>query len=216
MGQYWIGTVVNEDGSHIDVYDNHCGGEYVMAKLMEHSWIGNFYVDSIAKKIYKKPNRVAWIGDYAYDLEDKYLPRTARINIKKLGLEHFHREAYQYCYSDEDRADHYEAPVYEDITTFIPDIPCDPLDVKGKYLVNHDKKQYIDYDEYRHKSYSQGWVVNPLPLLTAIGNDLGGGDYHRGCKFYNRVGYWALDLISIEDEAPEGYQKSNIYFKEIW
>ena len=57
--------------------------------------------------------------------------------------------------------------------------------------------------------------MNPVSLLTAIGNGLGGGDYCYA-EQRNDVGIWALDLISIEDEEPQGYWKSYVYFKEEW
>ena len=56
--------------------------------------------------------------------------------------------------------------------------------------------------------------VHPLPLLTACGNDRGGGDYHEGHPNYNRVGEWAFDLIECTDRKPEGYDKLDIIFTE--
>ena len=43
--------------------------------------------------------------------------------------------------------------------------------------------------------------INPLSLLTAVGNGKGCGDYFglNSCD----IGIWAWDIISIEDEIPE-------------
>ena len=221
MGQYWIGTIVKEDGSHIDVYKNYLldkagNKEYVLAKLLEHGYLGNPYVDSIAKKIYKNPGRVAWVGDYAEGLEFKDLPYEAQVNLKKLGLEHFHKEIYQYCYSDADK-EHMklDAPIYGDKVTLHPGVAPDLIDTQNKFLVNHDQKTYIWYNRYYAISLDEyGYVINPIPILTAISNDLGGGDYHDCYVNYDLVGSWALDLLSIEDEPPEDYKEEIIWFKE--
>lgn len=83
----------------------------------------------------------------------------------------------------------------------------------GKYLVNYSQDLYVDLDEYKQKSQEKGWVLNPLPILTAIGNGRGGGDYY-GEACADKVGTWAWDLISIEDEAPEGFVKLDLEFKD--
>lgn len=83
----------------------------------------------------------------------------------------------------------------------------------GKYLVNYTQNLYVDLDEYKQKSQDKGWILSPLPLLTAIGNGRGGGDY-RGEACADKVGTWAWDLISIEDEAPEGFVKMDLEFKD--
>ena len=61
--------------------------------------------------------------------------------------------------------------------------------------------------DYQRKS-----DTHPLPLLTAIGNEGNGGDYKSNVHI-NDVGSWANDVISVEDEAPNNYVVSNIYFK---
>ena len=59
-----------------------------------------------------------------------------------------------------------------------------------------------------------GWAMHPLPLLTAIGNGLGGGDY-RGVN-EEHIGMWAGDLIGVSSIAPENFEKNEVYFKEEW
>ena len=46
--------------------------------------------------------------------------------------------------------------------------------------------------------------IHPLPLLTAVGNGRGGGDY-RGYENKSMVGYYAGDVIEISEEIPDGY-----------
>jgi len=87
----------------------------------------------------------------------------------------------------------------------------DILLLDGKYLVNHSKKLYLDCNAYRERSNEdEDWCMHPLPLLTAAGNGLGGGDYYGINK--EDVGKWCWDLISVEDEPPEGYEEAEYTF----
>jgi hypothetical protein len=80
-------------------------------------------------------------------------------------------------------------------------------------LVNHTKKLYIRYDEMPSNN---GWIVNPLPLLTACGNGRGGGDYFDEYPDFDKVGIWAGDVLSIEFAVPKSqwYKKLVIKFAE--
>lgn len=85
----------------------------------------------------------------------------------------------------------------------------------NKFLINYDKKLYVDLNSYKKKSEVDGWTVNPLSLLTAIGNGRGGGDYHyTNNTCMELVGTWAWDTISIEDEAPKDFKELDVKFIE--
>jgi hypothetical protein len=74
---------------------------------------------------------------------------------------------------------------------------------KTKYLVNHDKKQFVNKTNVPKDR--DGWRIHPLPLLTCEGNGRGGGDF-RGDS--DLVGSWARDIISVESTKstiPKGY-----------
>lgn len=210
MGQYWIGTITNKGGTKTDVYKNYVDGEYQMAKLMEMSWWENPYVTSIAKMVYKNPGRVAWVGDYANDLNSWELPGRSEKHMMDFGYPNWYKDIYSTTY-DVDRKE-IEKPEFFNV---FPGVLKNVVNLSGKYLCNHDEKEYIELDQYYESSVNNsGYAVNPVSLLTAIGNGLGGGDY-RG-EGRDDVGSWALDLISIEDEEPQGYWKSYAYFKEEW
>ena len=83
------------------------------------------------------------------------------------------------------------------------------LKPKMKYVINHSKKEYVVIPEDKEGE----WIIHPLPLLTADGNGLGGGDYHRGTDM-DKVGLWAYDIIEVGDEIPEGYTEFKVDFKE--
>ena len=61
---------------------------------------------------------------------------------------------------------------------------------------------------------NDNWCIHPLPLLTAIGNGLGGGGYREDDAW--QVGMWANDVISIEENIPGEYEEESYIFKEYW
>ena len=78
-----------------------------------------------------------------------------------------------------------------------------PQIVKAKYIVNHDKKMFVDKSKVPD---NDGWKIHPLPLLTNESNNRGGGDYRDEESDTNHIiGSWARDLISVESRKPKGY-----------
>lgn len=182
MGQYYRPILTNANG-YERVYNRDVDGEYTMAKLMEHSWWRNEFVGTICNKLLKNPMRVVWVGDYADDADP-----TNRICKEELAR--LCKKAWKGKGNGVKKNVRY---------------------LDGMYLVNHTKKIYIDCDEYFKECCEEGWCIHPLPLLTVIGNGLGGGDY-RGdsCD----VGSWAQDVISVEMDVPDGYVKEEYIFIE--
>lgn len=97
--------------------------------------------------------------------------------------------------------------------------------LNGRYLVNHTKKLILDCWGYVVKSIEQNpdkkynrWVIHPLPLLTALGNGRGGGDYRGNNE--DKVGSWAWDTLEIvdwerkEELKKQDYQDFDILFLE--
>ena len=191
MGQYYM-ISLEKEGKRT-VYDRSVDGEYMLAKLMEHSWWLNDCCNAISKLIYKNPAKVAWVGDYSDDVDCT--------GVKC--------EFYDEVWGDDVLICGLKKP--------------NGFTLNNKFLVNHTKKQAIDCNFYKnkveaaiHNSENKGWIPHPLPLLTAVGNDLGGGDFHKNNAGYENVGRWYNDEISIEDEMPAGYEKEDIYFYENW
>ena len=97
---------------------------------------------------------------------------------------------HHFAYKQEDKM--WPVRIKEDIREF-------------RYVVNHTKKIYID------KSLIENHI-HPLPILTSEGNGAGGGDFRgTGEEF---AGRWARDVISVEREAPEGYEQVEYEFSE--
>lgn len=88
----------------------------------------------------------------------------------------------------------------------------DEMYLDGKYLVNHTIEAYLDCDKYKARCNNSDWILHPLPLLTAVGNGLGGGDYYGINK--DQVGGWAWCTISVEDDIPVGYKELEYIFRE--
>ena len=62
MGQYYVPTLISQDGTIHSLYSHFYDNGL---KLMEHSYIGNDFVNAVCTQIWHKPTVVAWIGDYS-------------------------------------------------------------------------------------------------------------------------------------------------------
>lgn len=190
MGQYYRAILGDSYGFNCMVFDRSVDGKYTLAKLMEHSWWKNSFVNAFSAQIYKCKSRVCWVGDYADEPDDfKFANNSA-----------FYVPNYNEVWGDNVNL----------LTSHHTNFTLD-----GKFLLNHDRKEYLDLDEYKKLSKDrEGWTIHSLPLLTAVGNDRGGGDFHEGNVGYEFVGIWAWQLISIADIVPKNFKPVTIIFKE--
>lgn len=178
MGQYFIAVNV-DDMEHVDPhkYDNG-------AKLMEHSYITNRFVEAVeflliddgVDKSRWAGKRIVWAGDYA-DAE----PDGHTLYNKAEG---------------------------DGLQMLLEGIPAD-----YKYIVNHDKKLFVDKTNCPKYGERFDWQIHPLPLLTAEGNGNGGGDYN-GPDPNDLVGSWARNRIAVMKQVPEGYTELTPNFTE--
>jgi len=145
MGQYYV-AVNMDDMEHVSPhkYDNG-------AKLMEHSYVGNNFVEAVEflliddeeQKGRWSGKRIVWAGDYADPEEDK------NDNLYALA----------------------DGPGLQMLIEASPS--------NYHYLVNLDLKQYVDKTKCPRYGEDNDWQIHPLPLLTADGNGRGGGDYRE-------------------------------------
>ena len=194
MGQYYCPYLETTDGKK-EAYYTYIDGEYMAAKLTEHSWLKNNFVNAIAEKLWLTPTKIAWIGDYAAG-------NTFRNKRKELV------EAYEYTYKKEED---------KRCVNQKRDLKSSEFSIEGTLLVNHSQKVYLDVDKYVlavTKAITDDWVPHPLSLLVAQGNGLGGGDYHGHDNEF--VGIWAFDLISIVPNfmTYKGYKEIKPVFYE--
>ena len=127
MGQYYMPILGNVYGGQCKVFDRSVNGEYTFAKLLEHSWWNNTFVNAFSAFLYNNPGRVCWVGDYATEPDDFKLNVPAAItrpNYKKVWGKNVNL------------------------------LTCTPSTFKldGKFLVNFDTRQFIDLDEYKANS----------------------------------------------------------------
>jgi len=191
MGQYYMPIIGNVFGTDCKVFDRSVDGNYTFAKLLEHSWWQNPFVNAVSELFYEEPHRIAWIGDYAEEYDDFYFKGSTAF--------------YMPCYGE----------VWGETVKPLGVVSTD-FTLDGKFLINHDTRKFIDLNEYKHLSVDKhGWIIHPLPLLTAVGNDRGSGDFHEGNVGYEHVGIWAWHLLSIVDNRPKHFSKLKLVFKEI-
>jgi len=195
MGQYY--KPINIDKKQF-VYSHDYGNGL---KLMEHSYIGNEFVaivENLIKKNVAKDgtvltgdwygDRIVWAGDYA-DSE----PLNGLTKDK----------------NGKDLPNLYQIIGNYDNNKIKP--KNKQFNKKFKYLVNLDKKEFVNYDkvpvfdttEYEGKKII--WQINPLPLLTCEGNGRGGGDfqYNDNCGNFDLIGKWSRNRIVLLDKQPE-------------
>lgn len=195
MGQYYRQLIGNKNGEVIAVHnciallpdgtkDNNG------VKLMEHSWLENWFVNGICKKMYNNSLRVMWVGDYANEVGD-----------------------FDFDISSNPIIPDYYAAWGEWVLPSLVEVDGE-FSIVGKFLLNHDTREYIEISNDGYLYYSQPteksplpWVIHPLPLLTAVGNDRGCGDFHEGNYGYENVGIWAWNLLEIADGAPMEYEE---------
>lgn len=197
MGQYYRALLISDDGNiNIGVpYDFDNG-----YKLMEHSWIGNSFVDAVAEMLYEQPMRLAWIGDYATDLLTPYEFGSGYIKSKKEFIPFYHL-----AWDDEGGK---KRITKESVNQAGIKKPYD-------FIINETKGCFIDINKYINvNKENDGWCIHPLPLLTSIGNGLGGGDFRAEYVGIENVGTWAFDRISTSNLRPCNIEEVEYRFAE--
>ncbi len=214
MGQYYIPTLISQNGAIHSLYSHSYNNGL---KLMEHSYIGNDFVNAVCTQIWHNPTVIAWIGDYSDEpYEGEY--------CKDIPKDRF-MEIYRVVWGENNES------------TRIHPKPYGHLTMKNcrRYLVNHTKQIYIDMQEYiqrnqwhesgtwtkiykngrvDQKHYDYNSCIHPLPLLTACGNGRGGGDYHDCFPDYDKVGTWAFCEIELTGKRPKDYEQVMYHFTE--
>ena len=178
MGQYYDAYVNFESTGEGEKVFSPCDMNNGL-KIMEHSWWKNDFVNAVAAQLVNRPGRVAWIGDYAelgdcMGVEDCFMKKAMKI------IAGTHK-----------------------VSKGQLDMKDEPPTLEGKFLINHTKKEFVDLSKYHTLcTMDDGWCIHPLPLLTAVGNGRGGGDYHSNVG-EEYVGKWAFDLIEIDSLPPQ-------------
>lgn len=208
MGQYYVPLIIRENDLFKGGFAHDFGNGL---KLLEHSYIGNNFVNAITHELLDNPGRLAWIGDYAAkcwypDLEDKRFSNDFICSQDMFNL--FFTIAWKIVSdTDKDLTQHR-------ITEEVDFIDKDHLDY---YIVNLTWGIYFSVKEYYElcESKSIYGVVHPLPLLCACGNGYGGGDYYTKGINADKVGSWAFDEIVITQTEPTDKRKIDVHTIEF-
>ena len=152
------------------------------AKLMEHSYISNNFVEAVEFLLIN-------------DGEDK--GRWADSRIVWAG---------DYADKEKDGETIYDKVEGKGLKFLIEGVP-----ENYPYLVNWDKKEYLDKRKCPYFGDKNDWQIHPLPLLTCEGNGRGGGDYHDD---NNYVGTWSRCVVNLMKEIPEGFTEITPNFVE--
>lgn len=222
MGQYY--TAVNVDKRE-RLYSHSFGSGL---KLTESSYVGNDYMEAFNWLLAGpwKGDRVFYCGDYAWDDD--------RGSAGKLLHALTDRDPYEFAEECEDILTRFAA--CKGNTRLAP-APGQPegatclryveKPIEGtfeiepehyRYLANLDRMVYVD----REKS-PIAWVwregrklgvtrYDPLPLYLAIGNGLGGGDFHGAGE--GEIGSWAGQKMVPTNDPPAGFAPVDIPFDE--
>lgn len=217
MGQYYRGVVLGKTTKRVkriivkQAYCCYAHGNG--AKLMEHSYVGNWYVkayeQALANDYYGYP--FVWVGDYAdemfntdvYTKAHEYIDNVIKRNAKKKGY-YLNGFVFEKLYKNGDIEKADESDFVEKVIT---KDNADKVDT-FKYIINLDKKEAVAIPEFKEDE----WTIHPLPLLCASGNGRGGGDYHGINE--DMVGAWAYDRIGLDNKLPDGIKLIEIEFKE--
>ena len=214
MGQYYKPIILDEKKVKPKftayTHDFGCG-----LKLMEHSWMKNSFVGFIERQLINNPQPIVWAGDYADD-EDLTRVKLNRTQLNNIAADYG-------CSVDELKEKGLNLYDIANATaiTLTLDKPVEDVynhdfnlsvGKRFKYLVNHDKKEFVD--KTKVPIDNDGWQIHPLPLLTCEGNDRGGGDYRinetveKKCNT-NLIGYWSRDNVSVESRKSDfkGYKE---------
>ena len=221
MGQYYKAVFLKKDKKtpliFASSYDFGNG-----AKLMEHSYINNSFVGFVEHYLVNNPTPVVWAGDYADEETFENVPKTVIKNMLKDNsyykndikrLEDAGVNLYDICiYGNVPKLTH-DISLGKDENVYTYNFSNLVVNLtESRFLVNHDKKLFVDK---RGIPQIEGWhgnKINPLPLLTCEGNNGSGGDFKGNEK--GLVGVWARDVISLEAKKPKGFKELKFDLKE--
>lgn len=169
MGQYYKTVIEDRCGKFATLYTHDYDNGL---KLMEHSYVGNEYVNAVITAIKSRGVcRVAHMGDYSDDYD--------RVRNKRMR-DTFYRKAWG---------------KNREIYLIRPEPQMSGDDV---YIVNHDKKEYVRFMWDNPKANS--WI-NAIMLLIAVGNGMGGGDYcGKNMGLVGRWAFDRIEVCDTEPE----------------
>lgn len=182
------------------------GGGIVLTITAKHIIImGQYYAPCILSKNKKKVENWFYTWDYGNGLklmEHSWVGGYLVSAVCRFLFKNPQRIVW--CGDYADGVDYYEQTDKDDSTKVPNNITYEELRTNDipmqKWVLNHSKKVAVAIPPL-----TETWYIHPLPLLTALGNGQGGGDYWGLNQ--DLVGSWAGDIISISDKVPPSFSK---------
>jgi hypothetical protein len=229
MGQYYNPVILKKNWKNetqpvvasLKCYDFDNG-----AKLMEHSYVGNRFVEAMMHLLHildedRSGFPFVWCGDYADTINTPAIPQKGVLN-EQTGECHleggFQAWSLAYAWMEDKDDDEKDSAEYAAVKEMIKDASMHNYN----YILNHTKKEYVKVPKFKKDS----WIIHPLPILTSDGNGKGSGDYsdqicinpeekdldkreYKDKPNKKFVGAWAYDTISVTNkfEDTKGYKK---------
>jgi len=194
-------------------------------KLMEHSWLGNEYVQFVMFLLSKDgpwyQHSFGWVGDYADEPGEGPSSEEIKLSLARMANTEEAKDLIDALSNKkdigyQDVCERYSVQEILDILKANNPFP------KFRYIVNVSKKLIVDLEELelhvKGLDDDEAWIIHPLPLLTCVGNGRGGGDFQSeddriGVWFRDRI-YTTNDISNLIVGKPEGYYTIDAYFKE--
>jgi len=200
--------------------------------------MGQYYrlsiLSSAKRNIKNKEKVVASISPYDYNngaklCEFSYINNSYVSAFEELiNKEHGKYAGYPVIcagdYADEEPLTYNKEKVtiYDLTHEFNTDIKVKISGKHYRYIINEDKKLYIDTEnpevigediedkENRHYKY----YLHPLPIMIADGNGRGGGDLYSEDK---NIGAWKRNVVVVSDNKPDDtYKELVVSFFDEW
>lgn len=224
MGQYYYGVILDAKTNE-PIMADYCG------KLLESNKadLASFaYELSKGRKGYRQ--RVVWAGDYSEKKDSEGNTLYRRISDREERGEDYPSTTQDLDDMMESRTgltdEEYEAVSERNSKRreeyYLAHIlnPDNTLKQEIRYLCNHDRREYMDLNDFDYPGYRDYGCNNPLAVLTSdpTCRIKGGGDYFYMDDF-QYYSLWSGDVLSTEPEAPEGYKNIGVKFAcktRIW
>lgn len=212
MGQYYRPTILGKSthrAKKIIVKQAFTSYDYDNgAKLMEHSYVGNYLVKVVENALYHyyDGHPFVWAGDYADEKYGCIVYERAHEFVEKSRKKYAKDNGYKKKKGPSWGNNWVKNGNYYSDKDVIDKTPYEELENNTyEFIINYDKKQFIRIPKESNEKDKYGYpklTIHPLPLLCADGNGRGGGDYNG--KNMSLVGAWAYDRIGIDNEIPTG------------
>lgn len=189
MGQYYLFASVDRKEYFTPWNCNN------LAKLLEHGYIAtssSLLLLHLLETRWKN-TRVVVIGDYSEEYPDEET-ETLSVVIGETTFYHFVNK----CYTNIIPEGKHIVEKFEKISSREEILKF----YENKVFVSHTLKEYVDLDcqvkthlRYLQEDYLS--MINPITLLLASGNGLGGGDYFEENPDYNLVGRFRFHRVGV-------------------